>query len=213
MSEKLSDALLYALTAVIAVVIILIVIFSPKRKVNHTKAVVYAAVMVALSFGLSYVRLFSLPLGGSVTLASILPVLLYSYLFGVKRGAFVGVLFGVLNFIQAPFFVHPVQFLLDYPIAFATIGLAGLFFEKTTEKKKILRLSVGTVLACVLRYFAHVISGIFVWGSGDPENFGATSWSFLYNSFVFVDMAVALVGLVALFSSKRIVRFMENIPF
>jgi len=202
---------LYALTAFLVVLIVLLTVFCGKRPpCNRTKAVVYAAIMIALSFGLSYVRLFSLPQGGSITLASLLPVLLYSYMFGIRKGVLVGVICGILNFIQAPWFLNPVQFLLDYPIAFGAMGLSGIFFRSATENKRILRFLLGSVVAVSVRYIAHVVSGIFVYGSADPS-YGAVAWSFLYNAFVFADCAVALVVGCSLLASKHITGFLADV--
>ena len=91
------------------------------RKENFkfdSRSVAFGAICVAMSFALSYVRLFRLPQGGSVTLASLLPLMIFSYIFGVKKGLFVGLIYGVLQAIQDPYIIHPMQFLLDYPIAF-----------------------------------------------------------------------------------------------
>ena len=99
---------------------------------------------------------------------------------------------------------------MDYPIAFGGIGLAGLFKELNLfNDKKILQFVLGAVLASVLRYFAHVMSGIFVFGSGDP-NYSAVAWSFLYNSFTFADIAICIVAGAGLFASKSFTSYLEK---
>lgn len=195
---------LYICTAaVIAVIAVLALVFCRTTECNHTKSIVYAAICVGTSFALSYIRLFELPQGGSVTLASLLPLMVYSYMFGVRKGVIAGMVYGLLQFVQAPWFYHPVQFLLDYPIAFAAIGLTGFFHDKKIlENKKPIQFFLGALLAVTVRYSAHVISGIFVFGSGDPANYSATAWSFLYNAFVYVDLAFDIAAGCAVFASK-----------
>ncbi|MGN1096801.1 MAG: energy-coupled thiamine transporter ThiT, partial [Christensenellales bacterium] len=118
------NAMLYIFTIIIVAAIVLLAIFCGKKEDArlHTKSIVYASLSIALSFALSYVRFFEMPSGGSITLASILPLMIYSYMFGIRRGIVAGVIYGFLQFIQAPWLYHPVQFLLDYPIAFSAIG-------------------------------------------------------------------------------------------
>ena len=116
-----------------------------------------------------------------------------------------GIIYGFLQFIQAPWFYHPVQFLLDYPIAFAALGVAGMFKEMGLFKnKQVVGFALGAFIAGILRYFSHVISGVFIFGSADAS-YTAVAWSFLYNSFVFADLAIALVAGLMMFSSKAFV--------
>lgn len=210
--EASGEVQLYVYTVILIAAIVLIAVLLGKNKsdVNRTKAISYAAICAALAFALSYIRFIELPQGGSVTLVSLLPIMIYSYKFGIRRGAALGAIYGLLQFIQGPWFYHPVQFLLDYPIAFAAIGLAGLFREvKVLENKKPLQFALGAIVAVVIRYLSHVVSGIFVFGSGDPENYSAVAWSFLYNSFAFADMAICIVAGCALFASRNFVRLVE----
>ncbi len=203
---------LYVYTALIIAAIVLIAVFCGKKtKPLDSKGIVYAALCIAMSFALSYIRFLQLPQGGSITLASLLPLMVFSYMYGIRKGVMAGVIYGFLQFIQAPWFTHPVQFLLDYPIAFGAIGVAGMFKDmKLFEKYPVVQILLGGIAGVILRYFAHVVSGIFVFGSGDPENYGAVAWSFLYNSFAFGDMAIALAAGCALFASKNFLRMLNS---
>ena len=80
---------------------------------NKTKSLVYGALCIALSFALSYVKLFSMPMGGSVTLCSMLPLMFYSYRFGLSKGLLAGLAYGLLQLIQKPELgpVHQLGFL------------------------------------------------------------------------------------------------------
>ena len=87
------------IVGVVVMLLILVAIYAvgKKRYVNDTKSVVYGAIAIAMSFALSYVRLFKLPQGGSVTFASLLPIMLYCAMFGTRRGLLVCVIYGFLQ--------------------------------------------------------------------------------------------------------------------
>ncbi len=187
-----------------------------KKDVNNTRALVYGAVAVALSFALSYAKLFKLPQGGSVTFASLLPLMIYCCMFGTRRGLIVCVIYGVLQALQDPYIIHPMQFLLDYPLAFGLIGVSGLFVEKKLFKHKVVGFMLGGVLAVIFRYACHICSGVFAfadyfyWDSELLSKYATTTlYSFAYNSFTLVDMAIALVAGSIMFMSKSFTRQME----
>lgn len=203
-SDAGSEAMLYIFTILIVAAILVPTFVFGKKHVSDTKSIVYGAMCIAMSFALSYIRFLELPQGGSITFASLVPMMIYSYMFGIRKGVMLGAVYGLFQFIQGPWFNHPIQFLLDYPIAFMAIGLTGLFHElKILEDKRPLQFALGALVAVILRYFSHVVSGIFVFGSGDPENYGAVAWSFLYNSFTFADLAIALVAGCSLMASAQ----------
>lgn len=211
-----SPVQLYVYTLIIILAVAALALFVGKKtdKKMKSKSLVYASICIAMSFALSYVRFFELPQGGSVTFASLLPLMVYSYIFGIRKGVVVGVIYGFLQFIQAPWFFHPVQFVLDYPIAFCAIGLTGLFGETPIfQKNRILQFSLGAVVAVLFRYLAHVVSGIFVFGSGDPTNYGAVGWSFLYNLFSFADMAISIAVGAVLFASRSFKGIIDPLIF
>lgn len=194
---------IYAILLILAIASIAIFLGKKTDNKLRSKSLVYASICIAMSFALSYIRFLELPQGGSITFASLLPLIIYSYIFGSRKGVIAGVIYGFLQFIQAPWFYHPVQFLLDYPIAFAAIGITGIFREiKLFNGKRLLQFAIGAVVAVIFRYLSHVVSGIFVFGSGDPENYGAVAWSFLYNAFSLADMAISLLIGGFLFASK-----------
>jgi len=184
-----------------------------KRKMSDTRAIVYGAISIALSFALSYAKLFKLPQGGSVTFASLLPLMIYCCMFGTRRGLIVCTIYGVLQALQDPFIIHPMQFLLDYPLAFGLIGVSGIFMEKGLFKdKKVVAFLLGGVLAVVLRYACHVCSGVFAFADyADLDKYDtAIAYSMAYNSFAFVDMLIALVAGSTLFASKSFSALMQK---
>ena len=165
------------------------------EKSQHTRAVAYAGVSIALAFALSYIKLFSMPQGGSVTLASMLPIMLYSCRYGTRKGLMVGLIYGLLQAVQDPYVIHPAQFLLDYPLAFAMLGLAGWAGEiRLFGRHRAAALLVGCISAFFLRYIAHTLSGIFAFAAyaHDAQASSVVVYSFAYNSYVLIDGAMCL---------------------
>ena len=161
-----------------------------------TKCLTIAGICISLSFVLSYVKLFDPPTGGSVTLASLLPVMLFAYVYGMKKGLLIGFIYGILQAVQEPWIVHPAQFLLDYPIAFSMVGLAGVLSRFNILKKlPQLKFSIGAIIAVFFRFISSVIAGIFAW----EANFAL---SLTLNSVILLDVILVIVVGVMLFSSK-----------
>ncbi|MBO5362734.1 MAG: energy-coupled thiamine transporter ThiT, partial [Clostridia bacterium] len=168
-----------------------------------SKSITFAAVCIAMSFALSYMRIVRLPQGGSITPASLLPLMVYAYIFGVRKGIFAGFTYGLLQALQDPSVLHPAQFLLDYPMAFAWIGLAGVFAKtKKLEKLPQLQFALGGILAGLGRFAMHFLSGAFAFGYWAPEGTPVLLYSFLYQAgYVLPDLILAILAGVALFSS------------
>ncbi|MDE6558019.1 MAG: energy-coupled thiamine transporter ThiT [Clostridia bacterium] len=209
------NVLLYVSAAAIVIVeVVLALVFGRgENKEFDTKSISYAAICIALSFALSYVKMFSMPQGGSVTLASLLPLMLYSYMFGVRKGVFAGFIYGVLQCVQTIWFLHPAQFLLDYPVAFAAIGVAGVFAGlKKLDKLPQIKFALGATVAGALRYICHVLSGVFAFNAY-AEEAGLSSWvySLGYNAYVFIDLAIVIVAGFVLFCVPSFVAQVKKI--
>lgn len=196
---------LYLSALLIVVAVVLISLFDKRSFRLDARSLAYAGICVAMSFALSYVQLWKMPQGGSVTLASLLPLMVYSYIFGAKKGVFAGFIYGILQALQDPWLIHPAQFLLDYPVAFSAIGVAGIFANlRPLDKLPQIKFALGAIVAGVLRFLSHVLSGVFAFGAyADGQNVWA--YSLGYNSFVFVDVAIVLVAGFLVFSSKSFV--------
>ncbi len=202
------NVLLYVCAAVLIGVLLFFAFFFGRKdkKGFDTKSISYAAVCIAMSFALSYLAPIHMPQGGSVTIASLLPLMIYSYMFGVKKGVFAGFIYGILQAVQDPWIIHPAQFLLDYPIAFACIGVAGLFANvKKLEKLPQVQFALGAVVASILRFASHVLSGVFAF-SEYAEDLNPWVYSLGYNAFVFADIAIVIAVGVIVFSSKAFIR-------
>lgn len=149
-----------------------------------------AALCLALAFVLSYIKLFDLPQGGAVTAASLLPIVAFAYSYGLAPGLVVGVAYGLLQMIQGPVIVTPVQAILDYPLAFACIALAAVA-RKLPDSWGWL---AGMALAAVGRFVCHTFTGVVFFAQyAEGTGMSPFVYSVSYNSFVFVDMAICAV--------------------
>ncbi|NLD83940.1 MAG: energy-coupled thiamine transporter ThiT [Clostridiales bacterium] len=149
-----------AFGVVIALAVILLVI-SLSRKKWTAKTVAFGALAIALSFALSYIRLFRMPQGGSVTPGSMLPIMLFSATFGVGPGLAVGVVYGLLQYLQGGWFANVWQVLLDYILAFAALGLAGL----ARQLPKTWGLYAAMIIAALGRALSATLAGIMFWNT------------------------------------------------
>lgn len=170
---ELTPATISILIAVLAVAAILAVV-GPRAKFG-TKAVVYGGLCMAIAFILSYVRFYHWPQGGSITLASMLPMFVYAYIFGPVAGITAGSAYGLLQLIQDPYIVHPVQVLLDYIVAFGALGLAGFCRNNV---------SLGVLLGGFGRFIASFLSGVIFFASYAPEGMSPIIYSIAVNGMV-----------------------------
>lgn len=155
-----------------------------------------AAICMALSFVLSYIRLFKLPQGGSVTPASLLPILAFAYYHGTVPGLIVGIAYGFLQMIQDPWIVGAVQAALDYPLAFGCIAFAGIFGQLQRKQgwNELLSWLVSVLTVGLGRFICHVLSGVVFFAEyAEGSGLSPLVYSLSYNSFVFVDLAIGLV--------------------
>ena len=162
-----------------------------KRSNISTRVLTYAGLSMAIAFALSYFRLWQMPMGGSVTPLSMFFVSFIGFLFGPAVGIVSGFSFGLLRFAQGPMVLHPFQLLLDYPLAFAMLGLSGFFYKAKGG------LYIGFVVAVIGRFVMHVISGYFFFGQYAPEGTHPLLYSIVYNAgYIFAEAAITIVILL-----------------
>lgn len=170
-----------------------------KKAGNKVGVLVECAVMVAFATVLSLVKLYDLPYGGSVTAASMLPILIIAYRHGIGVGFGTALVYGAvqqllslktLGYVTTWQSVAAV-IMLDYIVAFAVIGIGGIFRKKGRSAAK--ALLWGGFLACVLRYVCHVISGATVWAGISIPTKAALIYSFSYNATYMLPETVILL--------------------
>lgn len=177
-----------------------------------------AAIMIALAFVLSNIRIYELPNGGSITPGSMVPIILFAIRWTVRKsdvesdkdttGIFlktlgislaVGAVEGAIQFILGPkWSMHPVSILFDYIIAYGVLGFAGIFGKKTSG------IMTGVVLSVFLRFVCHVISGVVVFyeyaGTQNPW-----IYSILYNgSFLSIELVITILITLALIQAPTV---------
>lgn len=158
-------------------------------KPSRTQSLVYGALSITLAFVLSYFKLFSLPLGGTITLLSMLPIFAYAAYFGPVYGFTAAFAFSLLQVVQGAYIVHPVQFILDYFVAFTLLGTAA-FFPKN--------LPLGAAVAGFLRMMASTVSGAVFFSSYAADYGFSNPWvySLIYN-FLTIGVDTILCVVVA----------------
>lgn len=164
-----------------------------------TKIIAETAVFVSLATVLSYIKI-GLAQGGSVTAGSMVPILWLALRRGPKVGLFAATLYGIVQLAAEPYIVHPAQVLLDYPIAFGVLGVAG-FFQK--------RPYFGITLGIFGRFIAHFISGIIFWPQFTPEGMTPEVYSAVYNgSYMLVELVISIYLLYLLQTSKVLNKYL-----
>ena len=166
---------------------------------TNTKKLIESALFIAMATVLSVIKILELPYGGSVTLASMLPIVLISYRNGVLWGLSSGLVYGVVQQLlglKTLTYVSTWQsvlavILLDYLFAFAVIGLAGAF--RKVIKSQNASLAVGAACASVIRYLFHVVSGATVWAGLSIPDKAALIYSLGYNATYMIPETLVLV--------------------
>lgn len=155
---------------------------------SMTKQLVFCAISIALAFVTSYIKFMRLPFGGSITLFSMFFICFAGYLFGAKTGIFTGIAYGLLQFLQDPYLYSVGQFILDYPLAFACLGMAGFCRNQKWG------LQTGIFLGVFGRYLCHVISGYIFFGMYAPEGINPLVYTLGYNlTYILPELAATLI--------------------
>lgn len=187
---------------------------------ESTLATATGGMAIALATVLSLVTLYKMPQGGSITPASMLPILFCALAFGPAWGLGIGAVYGILQFIIAPYTAHWASIILDYPVAFGLLGLAGLVAapaaRRIQEKNILRRLSLisppriimGVLLGMLGRTVSHLISGVVFYASY-AKDAGQNPWlySLIYNiTYMLPEAVITLLVLIPLslvFRSRR----------
>lgn len=150
---------------------------------------------IALATVISVVlKLPSLPFGGSVTLFSMLVVCLPGYWYGLRYGLLTALAYGTLQLLFDPYIIHPLQMLLDYPLAYAALGLSGVF---ANSKHGLIK---GYLLGVTGRFIMHMISGLIYFTTYVPDlkgNLAAIWGSTVYNmSYIVPELVLTVILLL-----------------
>lgn len=167
-------------------------LFGSKKKIS-IKQLVFSAMAIALAMVTSMIKLFDMPMGGSVTLLSMLFIVLVGYWYGLGCGLTAAVAYGVLQLIIDPYILSLPQMIVDYLLAFGALGLSGLF---SNAKQGLIK---GYLAAVLGRYFFAFLSGWIFFGTYAPDNFpNAVVYSLAYNGAYLAAEAVITLIVIAL---------------
>lgn len=157
----------------------------------NTRVLTYSAICIAVATVLHLVPPYGMGQGGSFTYFSMFFITLIGYFFGPVVGIVGGVAFGLLQLAIKPEFYHPVQVLLDYPVAFGLLGCSGFFRNQKYG------LYTGYVVGCLLRFLSHAVSGYIFFGAYAPEGSNLVLYTLGYNaSYIAPEMVLTLVILL-----------------
>ena len=183
---------------------------------KKTQILCECAVMIAMSIAFSFIKLIRMPLGGSVTFVSMLPVMICAVRHGVKWGLASSGIFAAYQLVQsiASGNVFPycyttatlmICILFDYLIPFGALGFAGFAHGKT--KGKVICLCAALI---ILRFACHFVTGVFVWGQW-ADGMSVYLYSLLYNGqYMLPELILTLAVLTALITARPVEKMILN---
>ena len=180
-----------ALVALMLLLLILACYLTGDKAKFRTKHLVFAAAAMALAMITSFLKLFEAPMGGSVTLFSMLFICCIGYWYGLRTGIMTGVAYGLLQLISDPYIISLPQMITDYILAFGALGLSGIFCNKKNGLVK------GYIVGVLGRYLFAFLSGLIFFGMyAEGTGMSAPVYSLAYNgSYLGCEAAITLIVL------------------
>lgn len=190
--EKLFEQKWYTWAVVAALAAASVILAAASKKVNwNSRRIAMAAMCIAIAFVLSCIQLYRMPQGGLITPAGMLPLVMFMLACGPLPGFVAGCAFGLLELIADPWVIHPVQLLVDYPLAYGAMILGCL--AALIPVKREFKLPLAVLLAALGRYAMAVLSGtvFFAEYAGDQN---ALVYSLVYNiSYIGPDAVLCMI--------------------
>ena len=196
------STLTWGVLAALVVLGAVLFVMTKDRKRWTTRMIANAALCIALAFILSYVRLYKMPQGGSITAASMLPIFMFAYAYGVGPGFGVGFAYVLLQFIQDGYYEHPIELLLDYPLAFAMLGLAAIASKLPDSWGMIPGIALGTFG----RFVCAFIAGIVFFGMYAPEGQNVLVYSAVYNGLYLIPEAIICIVIASIPQIRKLAK-------
>lgn len=166
---------------------------SLKKLHFSTRQLVFSAMAVALATVTSLIKLLDLPMGGSITLLSMLFICLTGYWYGLGAGLMTAVAYGFLQLIIGPYIISLPQLLVDYIFAFGALGLSGLFSKSRNGLIK------GYIAGVLGRYFFAFLSGMIFFGTYAADyGMSAPVYSLAYNGIYLITEAVITIVILCI---------------
>lgn len=153
--------------------------------------------MIALAVVLSFVKIWSMPQGGTVSL-TMLPLFVLSFRRGALAGILGGIIYGAISIVFDGVIYHPMSILLDYTLAYGLLGISGFF------KKSCSGIVLGTVSGTVLRYICSLLSGAILFADYAPEGQNPWIYSLGYNAaYMLPELIICIIALIALYAGRK----------
>lgn len=173
---------------------------------SKTKPLIFSAVSIALAFVLSFVKIIDMPLGGAVTLCSMLFVCLPGYFYGIKMGLCASVAYGILQFVFGGYMVSIPQVICDYLFAFGALGLSGLFHSKKYG------LQIGYLVGIFGRFLFSFLSGVIFFGMyASDYGMSAFVYSILYNGAYIGLEGIITIVLISIPPVNKGLQYIKNL--
>ncbi len=186
-----------AMVLAMAALLVLACFLTGRRRVS-TKQIAFSSLAMALGTVLSMVKVIHMPMGGSVTLLSMLVISLIGYWYGLGAGIMTAVAYGILQMLIDPYIISIPQMLIDYIFAYGALGLSGLFSRSRHGLAK------GYLAAVLGRYFFAVLSGWIFFGmyAADYGFDSALLYSLAYNGAYIGLEAILTLAVISISSVK-----------
>lgn len=153
-----------------------------------TRQLIFSAMAMALAMVTSMIKLFDAPMGGSVTLCSMLFITLIGYWYGPRVGILTGVAYGILQLVIDPYILSLPQMFVDYPLAFGALGMSGFFSNSKDGLQK------GYLLGIFGRWVFAFLSGYIFFAYYAWDGWNPAAYSAVYNlSYIAIEGAITLV--------------------
>ncbi|HIJ08334.1 TPA: energy-coupled thiamine transporter ThiT [Candidatus Bathyarchaeota archaeon] len=166
-----------------------------QKQLFSSRIIAETVVLVSLGGALSLIShsFFSLPQGGSINIGMV-PIFWLAIRRGKGVGILGGALFGVVDLAIEPFVVHPLQLALDYPLAFAALGLAGAFQKHPFA---------GVLVGGTGRFLCHFVSGILYFSDYAPPGMSPILYSAIYNGTYLVPSIIISAIVIGILQKSK----------
>ena len=189
------------LITLIGCAILLVAFIKFKSLKFDSKLIARIGLAIALAFILDMIKIYSLPNGGgSISLGSMVPIILISFVYGPSVGLFTGFLFGIFKLILDPYILNPIQVLFDYPLPFMAVGISGFFKNKY----------IGASVGMLLRFICHFISGVVFFGAYAPEGMSPIIYSLSVNGTAVGGELIICLVLLAFLPVERLIKILKS---
>ena len=197
----------YALIVVIAIALFAVIgyFLNPGGKAKMSiKQLTFSALCLALAFVWSNVKLFKLPMGGSVTVFSMFFVTYIGYLYGPRISMAAAFAYGILQLIVDPYIISVPQLLCDYILAFGALGISGFFYKNKNA------LFTGYIAGIFGRFVFSVLSGVIFFADYAPEGMSPLAYSAAYNGMYIAAEGLLTIGVLLIPTVRAALNRVKN---